>query len=326
MKIKFYFPRWIFPNNIGDSVNATFIPKILKQVYNNCEIEVVTQGFLLDFFKIDPNVNHVRLPEPNEYLVNYREYAMKNNNLENNVKVVYPEWHPNVFKFWKENHDFLVNHPSVNIIILNFLLQLKLEHLIFDTEFNFQPHCYLKNEKKVKDSLNVGIVVSTKLAGKGSPHPGCNGLGYRYKLNHWEKFVETLKSFDKNIKIFEFSEKNLNIGDIHYGYSKSIFDLIKQIDYMDIGVMPDGGLHHMFNSRNKPIVLFQSNILSKVDFLKLQNSHYPEELHLPCRKTCRSYFSEVFGVEDLSKKCNLECENLDPIKLAEYTYKIIKNL
>lgn len=325
MDIKFYFPRWIFPNNIGDSINVTFVPKLLKLLYPNRKITVVTHGFLIDLFSLDPNVDVVRLPEQSELSMNFYGYAMSDIKPNDNIKVIYPEWHPRLFKFWRENHDFLVDHPSVNIIILNFLLQLNLEHLVFDSKFNFQPICYIESKNLLKDTFNVGIVVSSKLAGKSSPHPGCNGKGYRYKVEYWEKFAEKLKSFDSKIKIYEFSEKTLNIGDEHFGYSSSIFDLIKQIDYMDIGVMPDGGLHHMFNSRNKPIVLFQSNILSKVEFLKLRNAHYPEHLHLPCRKNCKSYFTEVFGGEDFSKKCKLECEELDPIQLAEYTYEIIKN-
>lgn len=324
MNIKFYFPRWIFPNNVGDSINVTFVPKLLKKIYPESEITVVTHGFLIDVFKLDPNVSLVRTPEFSELNINYYEYAMSDIKYDDNIKVIYPEWHPRLFEFWKKNHELLVNHPTVNIIIVNFLLQLNLEHLLFDSTFDFQPICYSEIKNKPKNSFNVGIVVSSKLAGKGTPHPGCNGIGYRYSIDHWKTFTKTLKSFNKNIKIFEFSENYMNIGDEHYGYSNSIIDLIDQIDYMDIGVMPDGGLHHMFNSRNKPIVLFQSNILSKVEFLKLKNAHYPEDIHLQCRKKCRSYFSEIFGVEDLSKNCKLECENLDPIKLAEYTYKIIK--
>jgi hypothetical protein len=324
MNIKFYFPRWIFPNNIGDSINVTFIPKILKQIYPNSTITVITQGFLIDLFKLDPNVESVREPEVSELKFNYYGYAMSNEIMDNQIKVIYPEWHPKLFSFWKENHEKLVEHPTANIIIVNFLLQLKLEHLLFDSSFNFQPICYIEKKVKSKNNFNIGIVVSTKLAGKNSPHPGCNGVGYRYKTEHWKKFVEDVKLNNNNVKIFEFSEKYLGIGDEHYGYSNSITELIEQIDYMDIGVMTDGGLHHVFNSRNKPIVLFQSNILSKVEFLKLGNSHYPENIHLECRKNCRSYFCEIFGGEDLSKKCNLECENLDPIKLSEYTTKIIK--
>jgi hypothetical protein len=55
----------------------------------------------------------------------------------------------------------------------------------------------------------------------------------------------------------------------------------------------------------------------------LENSFFPEHLHLDCRKKCRSYFSEVLNIPDMSLSCKLECENLDPIKLAEYTNKII---
>lgn len=324
MNINIYFPRWIFPNNIGDSINFTFVPKIIKKLFPNSNIIIITDGFLIDLFKLDPNVTEVRKPNFSEIHFDYRNYAMSRIKSLETKKVIFPEWHPKVFSFWKENHDYLVNHPSVNIIILNFLLQLNLENLIFDSDFDFNPICYVESKSKPKNYFNLGIVVSTKLAGKNHPHPGCNGNGYRYKIELWKTFVDTLKSYNEKIKVFEFSEINLNIGDEHFGYSKSIFDLIDQIDYMDLGVMSDGGIHHMFNSRKKPIILFQPNILSKVEFLKLQNAHFPKNLHLDCRKSCRSYFTEIFGGQDLSKTCKMECENLDPIKLAEYTYKIIK--
>ena len=58
----------------------------------------------------------------------------------------------------------------------------------------------------------------------------------------------------------------------------------------------------------------------------LENIHFPENLHLNCRKTCRSYFSESLQTKDSSLNCNLECENLNPISLSQYTNKVIKNI
>lgn len=328
MKIKFFFPKWHFPNNIGDSVNATFIPKILKKVYPNSEIEVITFGFLIDVFKNDPNVKSVRLPHSNEMFIDFKAYAFSDIQSPE-FKSVFPEWHPKVFEFWGKNHDFLVNHKTANLITVNFLLQLKLEHLLFDENFDFREDFYYEPfENNLSEKINVGIVPSTKLAGRPIPHPGCDGKGLRFNgdkgIESWKSFVEKLKSLNKNIVIHEFSYENFGLGDVHYPHSDNLFDLVDQVDKMDIGVMSDGGLHHVFNARKKPVVLFQATKVNKCEFFMIENTFFPEHLHLDCRKSCRSYFSESLQIQDLSLKCNLECENLNPKLLAEYTNKIIQ--
>ena len=209
MKLKLFFPKWHFPNNIGDSVNATFIPKVLKKVYPNSEIEVITFGFLLDVFKNDPNVKLVRLPSSGELYIDFKSYAFSDVQSPE-IKIVYPEWHPKVFEFWGKNHDFLVNHKTANLITVNFLLQLKLEHLLFDEKYDFREDFYYENKyEKNSDIINVGIVPSTKLAGRPIPHPGCDGIGLRFNgpkgIESWKEFVKELKNLNSNILIHEFS-------------------------------------------------------------------------------------------------------------------------
>ncbi len=72
--IKLYYPYWIFPN-LGDAINVTFIPKILKRINSDIKIEIVTSGFLIDIFKLDSNVDIVREPMQQELYFNYREFA-----------------------------------------------------------------------------------------------------------------------------------------------------------------------------------------------------------------------------------------------------------
>jgi hypothetical protein len=322
--ITYIFPNWLHPNNIGDTFVSTFIPRLLKKIHPDCILEVVCTGKLYDILVLDESIDICRNPSQDELHLDFVNIAINTNQINNDLKIVYPAWHTNLFSFWKLHHDFLTNHPSANIITVNFLLQLGLQDLLFDDSFNFYPYTNIPKIKNNNSILNLGIVISTKLAGKSTPHPGCNGLGYRYKLEYWKRFVEVIKEYSAKIRIYEFSEQFLNIGDIHMGYTNSYKELITQIDLMDIGVLSDGGLHHVFNCRNIPLVLFQPNILSKVEFVKLSNSYYPEHLHLDCRKSCRSYYSEVFNVQDLSTSCNNECETLDPEELAKYTIKIIE--
>lgn len=326
LNIKFYFPNWIFPNNIGDTIISTFIPKLIKQLHPDHTLEVIVHGKLFDIMKYDDNIDICRLPNNEEMYYDFKSYALGEVK-SYDFQVAYPDWHPNLFTFWQNNHDYLVNHPTANIITVNFLLQLGYEHLLFDAiSYDFRPYFNKIKTKLTTDSFNLGIVISTKLAGKGNPHPGCNGIGYRYKLESWREFVKHIKQSNPNIQIYEFSETFMHIGDVHNRYTDSFNELFDQIDQIDLAVVSDGGLHHAFNARNTPLVLFQPNILSKVEFLKLDNSYYPEHLHLNCRKSCRSYFSEVFGGNDMSTTCNMECENLDPIELAKYTNNIIEKI
>ena len=206
---------------------------------------------------------------------------------------------------------------------------LKLEHLLFDEKYDFREDFYYENKyEKNSDIINVGIVPSTKLAGRPIPHPGCDGIGLRFNgpkgIESWKEFVKELKNLNSNILIHEFSFENFGIGDIHYPHTENIFELVEQVDKMDIGVMSDGGLHHVFNARNKPVVLFQATKVNKCEFFMLENTYFPEHLHLNCRKSCRSYFSEALQTKDSSLTCNLECENLNPILLSDYTNKIIE--
>lgn len=324
--IKFYFPKWIFLNNLGDSINATFIPRILKKINKNCKIEIITDGFLIDIFKLDPNVDLVRKPTFEELHLNYPKYAFSDKQFEN-IKVVYPDWHPNVFNFWKNNFDFLCNHPTANLITVNFLLQLKLENLLFDKSFDFREFINIENEINTSEFINIAIVPATKLSGKTEPHPGCNGKGLRFNGNKgiesWKQLTTQLKEKNSKIKIFEFSKENFGLGDYHFPEDKNIFNVIKNIDLMDFGIMSDGGLHHIFNARNKKVFLFQATKINKVEFFKLSNTIFPEELHLECRKQCPSYFLEMFEGENKSLKCNLECEDMNPLKLANF---ILQNI
>jgi hypothetical protein len=326
MHIKLYFPRWFFPNNLGDTLVFTFIPKILKQVYNQCTLEIISHGFVLDLLKLDTNVDIAREPHLNEINLDYRGYAFSDTKHEN-IKVIYPDWHPKVFNFWKENSEFLENHPTANLITVNYLLQLQLEHLLF-SGVDLLYYANVKENKKVDDNINIGIVPSTKLSGKKDPHPNCDGIGFRFNgpkgLESWKKTIERLKQANQKIKIYEFSFENFGLGDYHFPDKGNIFELIKNVDMMDYGILSDGGIHHAFNIRKKPVFIFQACLINKAEFFKLGNSLFPKHLHLECRKNCPSYYYEVFGGENLSLKCKKECENLSPELLADYILQNIK--
>jgi hypothetical protein len=124
----------------------------------------------------------------------------------------------------------------------------------------------------------------------------------------------------------EVSSDYLGLGDAHIGIQKDLYELAKKMSVIDFGITTDGGYHHFLNSLNTPIVLFNGSKISKFEFVRLGNSYTPTDLHLNCRLKCPSYFTEIFGGEDKSKTCNLECENIDPVKLANFALDKIKEL
>jgi hypothetical protein len=336
----FVFPRWLFPNNLGDSILATVIPRLLFKKYGE-PVDVITWGDDYKTFYRQNDLNktiHINrifsdeeLSKSEYFNFDWRNFCLGRQVLTNHkiartfTNAVYPEWHPQVFSYWKD-HPELVDHPTANLVMVNYLLQLGLTEYLWDgtdlaPDINTSP-VYPHNH------FNLGIVPATKLAGRPSPHPGCNGLGLRYKREHWEAFISHIESKDPTVEIFSFDNEQPNLGR-WMGKAKDLTHLAEMVNYMDLGVCSDGGLHHMFHAVEVPTVLFTGTLVNKAEFFKTAMDFYPEHLHLPCRKQCRSYFTEVFGGEDKSKTCKLECADLDPIGLAEYTLeqiKMIRNL
>ncbi len=325
--ITFVFPRWLFPNNLGDSILATVIPRLLFKKYGE-KVDVITYGDdYMEFYRADPCVDSVKFTPyhlPAQDWINISTNPNRNGLFQ--TWSVYPEWHPEVFSYWKD-HPELVDHPTVNLVMVNYLLQLGLTKYLWDgtdlkPDFVNNAPYYRYN---VVNEFRLGIIPATKLGGRGpgGQHPGCNGRGLRYKLEHWETFVNHIQKHEPDVKIGCFSETDLGLGQ-WLPPSENLQRLAVQAASTDLGVCSDGGMHHMFHACGVPTVLFTGTLVNKAEFFKTALDFYPEHLHLPCRQQCRSYFTEVFGGEDKSKTCKLECENLDPIGLAEYTLEQIK--
>jgi len=167
-----------------------------------------------------------------------------------------------------------------------------------------------------------------KKNGKPTPHPGCNGDGFRFNgskgMSSWKTLVNHIKN-KIDVEVYEFSPEYLGIGDYHKGIRESMYELYKDSYEMDYAITTDGGYHHLFNLSRKPITLFTGTKVTKPEFMQLQNAYVPD-IHLDCRKTCGSFYSEVFNIQDKSKVCNLECEELDPMKLAKFCLEDISNV
>ena len=320
--IKFYFPRWFFPDNLGDSIVSTFIPKLLKHHYNN-EIEVITHGeAIIECFKKIPGVKNVRTPYEDE-VKNIPEWIRLSR--ENNF-CVYPEWHPRTWSMWGENFDKFYNHSTGNLITLSYLLQLGLEEYMLK-DYDLLP-CIVPNNKKplLSKKINIAIVPADKLSGRYAPHPGCNGIGFKLNgsdgLSTWNTIAYNLKN-NIDCTIYEFSKEYLNIGDVHIPHIDSYVDLATFCKGFDFAILSDGGLHHIFNSQQVPVYLLGAQKINKPYFFKLKNGYFNESLYNNCLCSSRDVLSNINGWEDLNSVCDLSCEQIDPTFIANDIIKYI---
>lgn len=323
-----YFPKWFWPNNLGDACIFAVIPKLLKLLYPRIKLEVVTSGSLLPLIQKDKHVDLVREPRQDELHSPgvYQNFAFTQNDLAGNILVIYPENHPQLFTTMKANFERFVEHKSMNFVVLNYLLQLGVKD-IFDIEDFYEFDCKVKstfNRKKFK----LAICPMTKTNGKPVGHPGCDGVGFRFNgprgLESWKELVAIIKEH-MDVEVYEFSPQFLGLGDYHKGIRESLYDLYLDSVEMDYAITTDGGAHHLFNLSRKPLTLFVGTKVVKPEFMQLGNAYVPD-VHLECRKECGSFYSEVFGVEDKSQHCKLECEHVDPIELAHLCLKDMENV
>lgn len=307
--INFYYPRWLWPNNLGDSVMTTFIPKALKTITKD-EITVITDSEFGEVFKKDKNVDYVRQPTTNEIL---NHATWKDIAFNRKAATVYPEWHPSLWNIWNSKFDYFYKHPSINLITLNYCLQLGLPLDL--AEETYYPEIFCGDSSKQN---SIAIVPDTKLAGRPFPHPGCDGIGYRLGgskgLEYWKKIISGIKDYDSSIKIYEFSKDNNNLGDYHIS-KLPILELAKLVKSMKLGIMSDGGMHHIFNSQRTRVYLLGAQKINKPYFFKLSNGIYDEDCYSKCLSRCKPTITKLSGWPSLDSVCNGDCEspNLDLI-------------
>jgi hypothetical protein len=320
MNYYLYIPRWFYPNNLGDSVHSFFAPKVIKKKHPDCTLEVVTYGDLVDLMKLNPYIDTVRQASPFEMgnRQQWKTFAM-GQNPQPNIFTIFAEWHPRLWEFWNENFDEFANHPTANILTVNALLQLGMEDLLFDgTDLHTPLDMGVEREKKT-----LGIVPSTKLAGRPTPHPGCDGKGLRFNGDSgesWKKFAARIKELDSSIHIVEYSYENFGMGDEHVPH-KDWITLAKECARPNVAVLSDGGMHHVFNLQQTPVILLGAQKINKPHFFKMRNAKFYEELHKKCLDRCYSKILNLTGWQDLGETCDNSCESVDPTALADKVYK-----
>lgn len=318
-------PRWFYPNNLGDSLHTFFLPQVLKMVYPNDELQVITHGELVRLMSNNPYVDMVREPQEGETKdYNFwRDFAFTQK-ADAQIHCVFAEWHPLLWTYWNDNFDYLTNHPTANLLTVNSLLQLGLERLLFD---GTELHTSLLPElpEIPREPNTVCIVPATKLAGRPNPHPGCDGRGFRFNGDEgqsWTAFIKALKEENPGVKVASVGGPRIDGVDEAFG-NMDWGNLAMLCSTFALGVMSDGGLHHMFNLVETPVVLLGAQKINKPEFFMTANATVFSELTEECNKLCGETIKNLTGWPDLGKTCNGSCESVDPVVLAKKVNQLL---
>jgi hypothetical protein len=317
-------PRWFYPDNLGDSVHWTFAPTVIKKEYPGSKLVVFTHGELIEVLRNNPLVDEVHSPPSNlvgDYNFWKTEALTGRKNLPPNMFVLFAEHHPDVWKYWNENFDFLYNHPTANLLYVNSLLQLGMEKYLYDGTDLF-PKIYI--DKPLKEDKTLAIVPAHKISfANPSAHPGCDGKGFRFNGDEgqsWKTFANEIKKLDSTIKIVEFSKDFEGIGDEHVGHLPWT-ELATEAAKARVAVLSDGGMHHVFNSQDSDIVLLAAQTINKLYHYASKNTTLYWDLHSKCTQRCDENIRKLNSWEDMGSTCDSSCETVDPILLAEYVYR-----
>lgn len=324
------FPRWFFPNNLGDSIMFTFVPRVLKELGIAKEVHVITHGDLINIVKLDPFVDSVREPQQAELAISpqYLINAAMNESKNSQIRVIYPEWHPNLWKRWNSSFDFFYNHPTLNLISVNYLMQLGFLEEAIKEQVDFRPTLPIFNQKpRNTDPLKIGIVPDTKTANRGVPHPGCDGIGYRFNgpngLDSWRGVVSKLRSVFSEIQIVEYSRTFLGLGDVHCS-EMPFLKLGESVNQLHLGILSDGGMHHVFTAVRTPTVLLGAQRVNKPEFFKTALDYYDSSHYEKCLSHCD--IKTLNGWPALTKTCTLDCEKINPSVIADDVISLINKL
>lgn len=320
-----YIPRWLYPNNLGDSICSLSAVKILKTAIGDQPLQVVTDLALRELIERENLANVVRGPDKFELSQTdniYRVLAMDPVLRTTNTRVIYPEWHPGLWSEWNSKFEFYSNHPTLNLITLNYMMQLHLLDLV-DTCPNLDYRPQISLPKIKADHPVIGIVPDTKKSNRANPHPGCDGIGYRLGgpngKQYWTRIIDAIKQNIPNVEIVEFAREPIDSSNTIVK-ELPFLDLAKEVKRCDMGVLSDGGLHHMFIATRTPTVLLGAQKINKPEFFKVRTDTYNKQLY-----NCRCDISNLHGWKDLTH-CDLKCEQVNIEALCSHIIEEYNNV
>ena len=184
------------------------------------------------------------------------------------------------------------------------------------------PKIYIDQPEVEEKTLGI-VPAHKKSYANPTPHPGCDGDGLRFNGDQgesWESFVGEMRSLVPDIKIMEFSKKPLGFGDVHIGHLPWK-DLAVEACKPRVSVLADGGMHHVFNSQDRDLVLIAAQTINKLPHYRSKNTKLYWDLHSKCMSRCGDHIRKLKGWDGLTEICDHSCETVDPIKLAQYVYR-----
>jgi ADP-heptose:LPS heptosyltransferase len=320
MHFKLYFPRWFWPNNLGDSIMLSSVFKAIKETYSPCFLEVITDETLVNTFHNDLYADKIREPHWWEKGLPEKVYKKKLTNFFINFKgqksfVIWPDWQEKTFKYLSKKHnlDECINSPYKNIISYNFASQISDDIANFH---DLRPRIYLTQDEtsQAKKELNKNSI-AINIAEIRYTQKRTDGENLRYKRESWETLVSEIKHAFPSLTVCEVGQDKFEgIGD-KFIPNCSFRKLASLLNEMKLVILSDGGVHNVCNAIDKKVILFQAYEWNPPDLFKMHNAIFNESLHEKCRKRCH-LFSDILNLPTMSTNCNKKCYILDPTKLA----------
>jgi ADP-heptose:LPS heptosyltransferase len=328
MHFKLYFPRWFWPDNLGDSIMVSSVFRAIKETYDPCFLEVITDETLVNTFHNDPYVDKIREPYWWEKALPEKVYKKKLTKFFFNFKeqksfIIWPDWQEKTFKHLHEKHnlDMCINYPYKNILSYNFAFQINDDIANF---YDLRPRIYLTKDEtnQAKKELNKNSI-AINVAKIRHTQKRTDGENLRYKRKNWEILVGEIKKAFPSLIVYEIGQDKFEgIGDRFIPYC-SFRKLASLLNEMKLVILSDGGIHNVCNAIDKKVILFQSYEWNPPDLFKMQNAIFYENLHQKCRTQCH-LFSEILQIPTLSNSCDKRCYLLDPRKLADECIKDLR--
>ena len=321
MRIKLYFPRWFWSDNLGDSIMLSSVFKAIKEVYDPSLFEVITDEVLVNTFYNDPYIDIIRQPNWWERILPEKVYKGKHtkyflNSRNTTAFVIWPDWQKKTFNYLsnERNLNACTNTPYKNILSYNFAFQISGKVAQFH---DLRPKIYLTDDeiREAKKNINSNSI-AINVARIRYTQSRTDGEMLRYKKKSWIKFVKEIKIKFPSLTVYEIGQDKFEgIGD-KFIAKCSFRKLAALLNAMKLVILSDGGIHHVCNAIDKKVLLFQAYEWNPPDLYKMHNTIFNETYHTECRKECH-LFAEIIGKPCAMEKCNRECYLLDPVKLAQ---------